>query len=36
MKNKMWTLCPFLELGTKPMEGVPETKFGVEMKGWTI
>ena len=22
----MWSLCPFLELGKKPMEGVTETK----------
>jgi hypothetical protein len=37
MKTKVWTLCPFLELGTKkPMGGVTETKFGAETKGWTI
>ena len=28
---------PLLRIGTKtPMEGVTETKFGTEMKGWTI
>ena len=28
---------PILRIGNKtPMEGVAETKFGVEMKGWTI
>jgi hypothetical protein len=28
---------PFLEMGNKtPMEGVAESKFGAEMKGWTI
>jgi hypothetical protein len=33
----VWTLCPFLQTGNKtPMEGVTETKFGAEMKGWTI
>jgi hypothetical protein len=35
MKTKVGTLCPFLEMGT-PMERVTETKFGAEMKGWTI
>jgi hypothetical protein len=30
------TLPPF-RIGNKtPMEGVTETKFGAEMKGWTI
>jgi hypothetical protein len=33
----MWTLCPFIELGKKtPIEGVTETKFEAEMKGWTF
>jgi hypothetical protein len=28
---------PLLRIGNKkPMEGVSETKFGVETKGWTI
>ena len=28
---------PLLRIGNKtPMEGVTETKFGVEMKGWTM
>jgi hypothetical protein len=28
---------PFLRIGNKtPMEGVTETKFGAETKGWTI
>jgi hypothetical protein len=28
---------PLLRIGNKtPMEGVTETKFGVETKGWTI
>jgi hypothetical protein len=28
---------PILRIGNKiPMEGVTETKFGAEMKGWTI
>jgi hypothetical protein len=28
---------PLLRIGKKiPMEGVTETKFGAEMKGWTI
>jgi hypothetical protein len=28
---------PLLRIRTKtPMEGVTETKFGAEMKGWTI
>jgi hypothetical protein len=28
---------PFLKIGEKtPIEGVIETKFGAEMKGWTI
>jgi hypothetical protein len=36
-KTKVWTLCPFLELGKKtPMEEVTETKFGAVTKGWTI
>jgi hypothetical protein len=38
-KNKdqsVYTL-PLLRIGNKtPMEGVTESKFGVEMKGWTI
>jgi hypothetical protein len=33
--EKKWV--SFFELGTKkPMEGVTETKFGAETKGWTI
>jgi hypothetical protein len=36
MKTNVWTLCPFLEFGTKPMEGVTETKIGAETKGLTI
>jgi hypothetical protein len=32
----MWPLS-LLRIGKKtPMEGVAETKFGAEMKGWTI
>jgi hypothetical protein len=28
---------PLLRIGSKaPMEGVTETQFGAEMKGWTI
>jgi hypothetical protein len=28
---------PLLRIGNKtPMDGVTETKFGAEMKGWTI
>jgi hypothetical protein len=28
---------PLLRIGNKtPMEGVTETKFGAEMKGWTM
>jgi hypothetical protein len=28
---------PLLRIGNKtPMEGVTETKFGAQMKGWTI
>ena len=38
-KNKdqsVYTL-PLLRIGNKtPMEGVTETKFGAETKGWTI
>jgi hypothetical protein len=35
------TLCvdtmPLLRIGNKtPMEGVTKTKFGAEMKGWTM
>jgi hypothetical protein len=30
-------LMPLLRSGNKtPMEGVTETKFGAEMKGWTM
>jgi hypothetical protein len=30
-------ISPLLRIGNKiPMEGVIETKFGAEMKGWTI
>jgi hypothetical protein len=36
MKIKVWTL-PLLRIGNiSPMEGVIETKFGAERKGWTI
>ena len=28
---------PLLRIGSRtPMEGVAETKFGAEMKGWTV
>jgi hypothetical protein len=27
---------PLLRIGKTPMEGVTETKFGAETKGWTI
>jgi hypothetical protein len=31
------TTSPFLRTGNKvPMEGVTETRFGAETKGWTI
>jgi hypothetical protein len=30
-------ILPLLKIGNKtPMEGVTETKFGAETKGWTI
>jgi hypothetical protein len=38
-KNKEQSLdtLPLLRIGNKtPMEGVAETKFGTETKGWTI
>jgi hypothetical protein len=38
-KNKELSVdtLPLLKIGKKtPMEGVTETKFGAEMKGWTI
>ena len=34
--QSVYTL-PLLRIGNKtPMEGVTETQFGAEMKGWTI
>jgi hypothetical protein len=36
MKTKVWTPCPFLELGSKHPWKELETKFGAETKGWTI
>jgi hypothetical protein len=38
-KNEDWSVdtMPLLRSGNKtPMEGVTETKFGAEMKGWTM
>jgi hypothetical protein len=38
-KNEDQTVdtLPLLRIGNKtPMEGVTETQFGAEMKGWTI
>jgi hypothetical protein len=36
-KDKSVDNLPLLRIGNKiPMEGVTETKFGPEMKGWTI
>jgi hypothetical protein len=38
-KNEDWSVdtMPLLRIGNKtPMEGVTETKFGAEMKGWTM
>jgi hypothetical protein len=36
-KDKSGDTLPFLRIGNKsPMEGVTETKFGAERKGWTI
>jgi hypothetical protein len=38
-KNKYQSVVtlPLLRIGNKtPMEGVTETKFGAQMKGWTI
>jgi hypothetical protein len=36
-KDQSVDILPFLRIGNKtPMEGVTETKFGAEMKGWTI
>jgi hypothetical protein len=37
MKTKVWILGNLLGIGNKtPMEGVTETEFGAETKGWTI
>jgi hypothetical protein len=34
---KILVSVPLLRIGNKtPMEGVTETKFGAEMKGWTM
>jgi hypothetical protein len=36
-KDQSVDILPLLRIGNKtPMEGVTETKFGAEMKGWTI
>jgi hypothetical protein len=36
-KNEDQRVDTFLRIGNKtPMEGVTETKFGAETKGWTI
>jgi hypothetical protein len=38
-KNEDWSVdtMPLLRSGNKtPMEGVTETKYGAEMKGWTM
>jgi hypothetical protein len=38
-KNEDWSvdIMPLLRIGNRtPMEGVTETKFGAETKGWTI
>ena len=36
-KDQSVDTLPLLRIGNKtPMEGVTETKFKVEMKGWTI
>ena len=36
-KDQSVDTLPLLRIGNKtPMEGVTETKFGAEMKGWTI
>jgi hypothetical protein len=35
MKNKVWILCPFLELGTKhPWNGVTETNLELRGDFW--
>jgi hypothetical protein len=35
--QKSVDILPLLRIGNKtPMEGVTETKFGAETKGWTI
>jgi hypothetical protein len=37
IKDQSVTTLPLLRVGKKtPMEGVTETKFGAETKGWTI
>jgi hypothetical protein len=36
-KHQSMDTLPLLRIGNKPaMEGVTETKFGAEMKGWII
>jgi hypothetical protein len=36
-KEQRVDTLPLLRIGSKtPMEGVTETKFGAERKGWTI
>ena len=36
-KDQTVDTLPLLRIGNKtPLEGVTETKFGAEMKGWTI
>ena len=36
-KDQSVDTLPLLRIGNKtPMEGVTETKFGAETKGWTI
>jgi hypothetical protein len=36
-KDQSVNTSPVLRIGNKtPMEGVTETKFGTEMKGWII
>jgi hypothetical protein len=36
-KDQSENTLPLLRIGNKtPREGITETKFGAEMKGWTI
>ena len=36
-KDQIVDTLPLLRIGNKtPMEGVTETKFGAETKGWTV